>query len=209
MAMFFYSHLHHGWPFLSGKSPKARFLWETLKNSAAGILRSELGQKKTPHSPPDYHPQKRRVLRHAFWPCRVKTNNADDTQATKRFHEFMYDPASTSLFCHWRQAAWIHLKGIAEEPSVLWTMPWCFQNLYGRDKMMQIVSGFRPTFVSFSVVKRQNLPLSSGAIFASRWFSMIYERWRLKAKTHKRRGTMQKRKWKPSWATDPLPASPL
>lgn len=104
----------------------------------------------------------------------LKTNNADDTQATKDFIEFMYDPASYITFLHMAPGGMNPmLKGIAEDPAYLDDPNGVF-SLYGADKMKQIVSGF-DDIRSFSVVKGNTFP-ASGAIFAKSVIPrMIYD----------------------------------
>ncbi|WP_394180416.1 ABC transporter substrate-binding protein [Marinomonas posidonica] len=104
----------------------------------------------------------------------LKTNNADDTQATKDFIEFMYDPASYITFLHMAPGGMNPmLKGIAEDPAYLDDPNGVFK-LYGADKMKQIVSGF-DDIRSFSVVKGKTFP-AAGAIFAKSVIPrMIYD----------------------------------
>lgn len=104
----------------------------------------------------------------------LKTESAEDTQATKDFIEFMYDPASYITFLHMAPGGMNPmLKGIAEDPAYLEDPNGVFK-LYGPDKMKQIVSGF-DNIRSFSVVEGKTFP-ASGAIFAKTVIPrMIYD----------------------------------
>ena len=104
----------------------------------------------------------------------LKTKSAEDTQATKDFIEFMYDPASYITFLHMAPGGMNPmLKGIAEDPAYLEDPNGVFK-LYGADKMKQIVSGF-DDIRSFSVVDGKTFP-ASGAIFAKTVIPrMIYD----------------------------------
>lgn len=94
----------------------------------------------------------------------LKSKDAAKTKATKDFIEFMYDPASYITFLHMAPGGMNPmLKGIAEDPAYLDDANGVF-NLYGADKMKQIVSGF-DDIRSFSVVQGKTFP-ASGAIFA-------------------------------------------
>ncbi|MGJ8645811.1 MAG: ABC transporter substrate-binding protein [Marinomonas colpomeniae] len=104
----------------------------------------------------------------------LKTKDSTDTEATKNFIEFMYDPASYITFLHMAPGGMNPmLKGIAEDPAYLDDSNGVFK-LYGADKMKQIVSGF-DNIRSFSVVQGKTFP-ASGAIFAKSVIPrMIYD----------------------------------
>ncbi|TDO99836.1 ABC transporter substrate-binding protein [Marinomonas balearica] len=94
----------------------------------------------------------------------LKTSSMAQSDATKDFIEFMYDPASYITFLHMAPGGMNPmLKGIAEDPAYLDDPNGVFK-LYGADKMKQIVSGF-DDIRSFSVVEGMTFP-ESGEIFA-------------------------------------------
>ncbi|ADZ90977.1 ABC transporter substrate-binding protein [Marinomonas mediterranea] len=94
----------------------------------------------------------------------LKTSDMTQSDATKDFIEFMYDPASYITFLHMAPGGMNPmLKGIAEDPAYLDDPNGVFK-LYGADKMKKIVSGF-DDIRSFSVVKGKTFP-ESGEIFA-------------------------------------------
>lgn len=91
-------------------------------------------------------------------------SDAAQAEVTKDFIEFLYDPDSYISFLHMAPGGMNPmLKGIAENPIYLEDPNGVFE-LYGADKMKQIVSGFED-IRSFSVVDGRTFP-KSGEIFA-------------------------------------------
>lgn len=94
----------------------------------------------------------------------LKTSNAEQAEATKKFIEFMYEPDTYITFLHMAPGGMNPmLKGIVGDPAYLDDPSGVFQ-LYGAKKMEQIVSGF-DDIRSFAVVKGKTFP-AAGAIFA-------------------------------------------
>ncbi len=88
----------------------------------------------------------------------------EQAQATAKFMEFLYEPASYISFLHMAPGGMNPmLKGIAEDPVYLNDPNGVFE-LYGPEKMTQIVSGFED-IRSFSVVEGRTFP-KSGEIFS-------------------------------------------